>query len=83
MATRDGYKIMMRALKEYAVAIQENEGKLINAANVCCEAMENDKISTESKEELLACLKELDKIIPKIETLFNLIYKEYKDAFDI
>ena len=83
MATREGYKTMMNALREYARAIQDSEKQLINSANVCCEAMGNDKISTESKKELEACLKELNKIIPQIEELFGLIKQEYKDVFDI
>lgn len=83
MATRDGYKTMMRALQEYAQAIQSSEKQLMNSANVCCEAMGNDKISTESKTELELCLAELNKIVPQIENLFSLINKEYEDAFDI
>lgn len=83
MATRDGYKTMMAALQEYARAIQDSEKKLINSANVCCEAMGNDKISTESKVELEECLVELNKIIPQIEELFRLINKEYVDGFSI
>lgn len=83
MATRDGYKTMMAALQEYACAIQDSEKKLINSANVCCEAMGNDKISTESKVELEECLVELNKIIPQIEELFRLINKEYVDGFSI
>lgn len=83
MATRDGYKTMMAALQEYARAIQDSEKKLINSANVCCEAMGNDKISTESKMELEVCLAELNKIIPKIEELFSLINEEYIKAFEI
>ena len=47
MATREGYKTMMNALREYARAIQDSEKQLINSANVCCEAMGNDKISKE------------------------------------
>lgn len=83
MATREGYKTMMAALQEYARAIQDSEKKLINSANVCCEAMGNDKISTESKMELEVCLAELNKIIPQIEELFRLINKEYVDGFSI
>lgn len=83
MATRDGYKTMMAALQEYARAIQDSEKKLINSANVCCEAMGNDKISTESKVELEECLVELNKIIPQIEELFRLINEEYIKAFEI
>lgn len=83
MATREGYKTMLTALQEYAKAIQESEKQLINSANVCCEAMGNDKISTESKTELEECLAELNKIIPQIDELFSLINKEYIDAFNI
>lgn len=83
MATREGYKTMMNALQEYARAIQDSEKQLINSANVCCEAMGNDKISTESKMELEACLTKLNKIIPQIEELFGSINQEYIDAFNI
>ena len=83
MATREGYETMMKALQEYARAIQDSEKQLINSANVCCAAMGNDKISTESKKELEACLTELNKIIPQIEELFGSINQEYIDAFNI
>lgn len=83
MATRDGYKTMMVALQNYAHSIQDCEKKLVTAANVCCEEMDNDKISTESKQELLVCLAELNKVVPQIEELFQKIYAEYTEAFNI
>jgi hypothetical protein len=83
MATREGYKTMMVALQEYAKVIQDSEKRLMNSANVCCEAMGNDKISTESRAELESCLADLNKIVPQIEELFNMINQEYEDAFNI
>ena len=51
-ATREGYKKILQALRDYVETVNDNEKVLLNAANVCCEAMGNDKISTESKEKL-------------------------------
>jgi len=83
MATREGYKTMMNALQEYVRAIQDSEKKLINSANVCCEEMGNNKMSTESKKELEACLTELNRVIPQIKELFRLINEEYIDGVHI
>ena len=48
-ATREGYKKILQAMRDYVETVNDNEKVLLNAANVFCEAMGNDKISTESK----------------------------------
>lgn len=82
-ATREGYKKILQALKEYVEKVNDNEKVLLNAANVCCEAMGNDKISTESKEKLEEILARVNRMYPMVEDLYNQVSQEYKAAFDI
>ncbi len=82
-ATREGYKKILQALKEYVETVNDNEKVLLNAANVCCEAMGNDKISTESKEKLEEILARVNRMYPMVEELYNQVSQEYKAAFDI
>lgn len=82
-ATREGYKKILQALKEYVETVNDNEKVLLNAANVCCEAMGNDKISTESKEKLEEILARVNRMYPMVEELYNQVSQEYKAAFNI
>lgn len=82
-ATREGYKKILQALREYVETVNDNEKVLLNAANVCCEAMGNDKISTESKEKLEEILARVNRMYPMVEELYNQVSQEYKAAFDI
>ena len=82
-ATKEGYKKMLEALKEYTESVNDNEKVLLNAANVCCEAMGNDKISTESKEKLEEILTRVNRLYPMVEDLVTQISQEYKEAFEI
>ena len=82
-ATREGYKKILQALRDYVETVNDNEKVLLNAANVCCEAMGNDKISTESKEKLEEILARVNRLYPMVDDLYSQISRAYQEAFDI
>ena len=57
----DSLNILIKAVQDYQVELDTNRRILINAANVCDEAMGNDDIVKKQIERLNDALNELEK----------------------
>ena len=82
MLETDSLDILIKAVQDYQSELDTNRQILINAANICDEAMGNDEISRKHITQLNEALKELEKTSMIVSNVADTLIRDRKIALD-
>ena len=79
----EALKTLIDAVKDYQEKLEENKNKLINASNICDQAMGSDAISKKHIAALNNAIKELEKTSKIAENVAVALKKDLGIVIDI